>query len=141
MDGVDGSGKSDTPDSGNHRQTEAFWRSESPDTAQGPTGKDSAALSSSPTNEIATTDGKKPAQGGGGNKLASERPAVVEGVFDEDVVADFNSLGSSETLAVVGCVVASVSREPFEATEVSPRVRSARPEGGGRGIGRGKGKG
>ena len=74
--------------------------------------------------DTTATDGAILADGGsGGNKLASERPAVVEEVLDDDVIADFNYLGSSEQLAVVGCVVASVSRDPFEGTEVSPRVR------------------
>ena len=123
---------SDTTDNGHHRQTETPLPSEAPeggtvaaDTARAPaTGNDSAALSSGPTSDAAAaaTDGAIPAHVGG-KKLASERPSVVEEVLDDDVVADFNYLGSSEPLAVVGCVVASVSRDPFETTEVSPRVR------------------
>lgn len=133
--GVDrgSSSSGDTTDSGHQRQTETPLPSEAPeggaaaaDTAQEPTGNNPAALASSPTSDAAAADGAIPDHGGGGGggrKLASERPAVVEEVLDDDVVADFNYLGSSEPFALVGCVVASVSRDPFEATEVSPRVR------------------
>lgn len=54
--------------------------------------------------------------------LLTGRPAVVEEVLHESVVTGFNCLGSSTDYGVVGCVVASVSREPFQETEVSPKV-------------------
>lgn len=55
--------------------------------------------------------------------LLTERPAVVEEVLHEGVMTGFNCLGSNADYGVVGCVVASVSREPFQDTEVSPKVR------------------
>lgn len=55
--------------------------------------------------------------------LSAERPAVLEKVCDESVLAEFNFLGSSERFPLVGCVVAAVSKEPFASTEVSPKVR------------------
>lgn len=54
--------------------------------------------------------------------LSSTRPAVVEMVLDEEVVTCFSSLRTGGALGVVGCVVASVSREPFESTESAPKV-------------------
>lgn len=63
---------------------------------------------------------------GGLMGLLTERPAVVEEVLHESVVTGFNCLGSSADYGVVGCVVASISREPFLDTEVSPKVRCPR---------------
>ncbi|CAM9552550.1 unnamed protein product [Ectocarpus sp. 12 AP-2014] len=58
------------------------------------------------------------------SRLLTERPAVVEEVLHEDVVSGFNSSGSNQGFGVVGCVVASISREPFRDTEVSPKMLS-----------------
>lgn len=70
-------------------------------------------------------DAVKSSSGVGGDLmgLLTERPAVVEEVVHEGVMTGFNCLGSNADYGVVGCVVASVSREPFEDTEVSPKVR------------------
>lgn len=56
------------------------------------------------------------------SRLLTERPAVVEEVLHEDVVSGFNCSGSNQGFGVVGCVVASISREPFQDTEASPKV-------------------
>lgn len=60
------------------------------------------------------------------SSLGNERPAVLEEVLDEEIIADFNCMGTSDEFGLVGCVVASVSKEPFCTTEVSLKV-SHRP--------------
>ena len=77
----------------------------------------------------AARGGSSGAVGGGGGcggvsmGLLKERPAVVEEVMDEGVMSAFNCLGSSAVFGLVGCVVAAVSREPFQDTDASPQVR------------------
>ena len=68
---------------------------------------------------------------GDGRRLGRERPAVLEEVLHEDVISEFNYLGSSgDAFGMVGCVVASVSREPFCTTEVSLKVCPRHYSGG-----------
>lgn len=57
------------------------------------------------------------------SSLMTERPAVVEEVVHEGVMSSFDCLRSSAVYGVVGCVVAAVSREPFQDTEGSPKVK------------------
>lgn len=82
----------------------------------------SAAASSVESAEgISSLSASDTLSSGGG--LSVERPAVVEEVMDDTVLSDFNYFNSSDMFPLVGLVIASVSREPFERTEALPNVR------------------
>lgn len=108
--GADGVGESDTQGGG---ETKVLHEGPAADMGAGPSKDDS------------TTTGRSIS-----SSLGSERPAVLEEVLDDEIIADFNCLGTSDDFGLVGCVVASVSREPFCTTEVPFKVRRYRPSFG-----------
>lgn len=80
-------------------------------------GGPTADMGAGPTKDEPTTTGRSMS-----SSLGNERPAVLEEVLDDEIITDFNCLGTSDDFGLVGCVVASVSREPFCTTEVPSKV-------------------
>jgi len=59
-----------------------------------------ADMGAGPTKDEPPTTGKSIS-----SSLGNERPAVLEEVLDDEVIADFNCLGTSDDFGLVGCVV------------------------------------